>query len=73
MPKALKVFLLSLVGGAVGTYAGIRIGWWMGEGFILRGLVDLLGAGVFAVTFGLAFGVATSVTTGVVLGKQLRP
>lgn len=72
MPKALKIFGLSMIAGVVGTYAGFRIGYWMGEGFILRGLVDILGATVFAGIFGIAFGVATAVTSGVVAGKQLK-
>ena len=72
MPRALKIFGLSLLAGVVGTFAGTRIGWWIGTGFMMRELVDFFGAGAFGIVFGLAFGAASAVTTGVVLGKRLR-
>lgn len=72
MPRALKIFGLSMLAGVVGTYFGGKIGWWMGQSFILRGLVDILGATIFTGIFAVVFGVASAVTSGVVAGKQLK-
>lgn len=72
MPRALKIFGLSMLAGVFGTYVGAKIGWWMGASFILRGLVDIIGATVFAGVFAVAFGVASAVTSGVMMGKRLK-
>ena len=72
MPRALKIFGLSMLAGVVGTLVGFRVGGWIAAGFMMRQLIDVLGAVGFSIIFGLAFGSASAVTAGVMLGKKLK-
>ena len=68
MPNALKIFLLSLIAGLGGGYAGMRICFWIVERWFPR---EPMAAG-FAMLFTLAIGVASAVTAGVLMGKRAK-
>lgn len=66
MPNALKIFLLSLIAGIGGGYAGARFCFWVVERWFPREPM----AGGVALLFAAAIGVASAVTAGVLMGKR---
>jgi len=69
MPSALRIFVSSLLAGAVGGWATFRFGTWLVERFL-----DESPAAFAALILGTALvSVASAVTAGVVLGRRARP
>ncbi|MFL5318716.1 MAG: hypothetical protein ACJ790_03600 [Myxococcaceae bacterium] len=71
MPLALKIFLMSLLTGVGGGYAGFRVAWYLamryGEGEYKEGIAILV-----AIAGAAAVGIASAVTTGVMMGKRSK-
>jgi len=68
MPKALKIFLSSLLFGLAGGYAALRLSFWIVERWYQGDTV----AAVLALIATGSIGVATAVTAGVLMGKAER-
>ncbi len=71
MPVGLRVFLLSLLFGALGGYAAFRVGFWLAMRFVGGEYRDVIAIGV-AVLSALLVGCASAVTAGVLAGRATR-
>lgn len=68
MPRALKIFLASLLFGLAGGYVALRLSFWLVERFYPHEPI----AGAFALLATGSIGVASAVTAGVLIGKKDR-